>query len=133
MQVTRKQRRLTDVGRAGQPRDPSLEPDREPAVRRHPVAKRLQVAGERLRIEPTGSERRQVVLVAVQALAARRQLEPAEQQVEAVGVLRIDRIGVGVERSFDHRVAGHEYELGAVLAGGPVAQPALVRGREVRL
>ena len=44
VQVAREQRRLADVLRAGEPGDPALEPDCEPALRRHAVPERLQVA-----------------------------------------------------------------------------------------
>ena len=43
VQVAREERDLADVRRLDQPRHPALEPDREAAVRRHPVAERLQV------------------------------------------------------------------------------------------
>ena len=49
VQVAREQRDLADVRRAGQPGHPALEPDREPAVRRHAVPERLEVGRVRLR------------------------------------------------------------------------------------
>src|SRR5438128_2572373 len=44
MEIAREERRLADVRRPRQLGDPPLEADRETAVRRHPVAERLQVA-----------------------------------------------------------------------------------------
>ena len=57
-------------------------PMRETSVRRHAVAERLEVplVGRSVR---TG-QRVEVVVVAVQPLAAGHELQPAEEQVEAV-------------------------------------------------
>jgi hypothetical protein len=54
------------------------------------------------------------------------QLEPAEQQIEAVGRRRGLRAGVRVERSLGHRVASHEHEIRAVLDTSPHTEPAFV-------
>src|ERR1039457_4466101 len=45
VQITRKHRNLPDIGRAGQPGRPAFQPDRETAVRRHPVLEHLEVSG----------------------------------------------------------------------------------------
>ena len=90
IQVAREQRDLADVGGAGEAGDPAFESDGEAAVRRHAVAERLEVAGERR--EVVAVERGDVVVVAVQPLAAGDELEASEQQVEAV---RRSRVGPG--------------------------------------
>src|SRR2546423_969220 len=111
--VARKQRRLADVRRAREARDEALEPDREAAVRGHPVAERLQVALVRL---DGAVERGDVVLVPVQTLAPGDELEAAEEEVEAVRVLRPPRLGMRVEGPLRHREPGHEDELAELLA-----------------
>src|SRR5690242_11796407 len=60
--ITREERRLADVRRADHLRHEPLEAEREPAVRRHPVAERVQIAGERFCVEPARGERCEVVL-----------------------------------------------------------------------
>ncbi len=75
----------------------------------------------------------QVVLVQVQALPAGHQLGAAEKQVERVGVARVGRVRVGVERALDHRIAGDEEEVAAMRLLRPFAQPALVLRGQVRL
>src|SRR5262245_54542375 len=80
--VTREERRLPDVcGADGLGRQP-FEPEGEAAVRRHAVAERVQVGRERLGVEAAGGEGCGVVLVLVEALPARDDLEAAVQQVE---------------------------------------------------
>src|ERR1041384_3084916 len=61
----RGERRLADGGGAGEPGRPALEPEREAAVRRHPVSERLQVAVVGLDVPVEGGD---VVVVAVEAL-----------------------------------------------------------------
>src|SRR6185312_10706656 len=46
--VAREEGRLADVGGSDEPRGPALEPEREAAVGRHPVAEGLQVPLVRL-------------------------------------------------------------------------------------
>src|ERR1051326_8935734 len=81
--ITREERRLADVRSADRLRHEALEAEREAAVRRHPVAERVEIAGERLGVQAARRERSKVVLVAEQALAAGHDLEPAIEQVEA--------------------------------------------------
>src|SRR5204862_3267909 len=57
MKVAREERRLAEVSRADELRRPALETESEPAVRRHPVAERLEVRVERLRCLARGCER----------------------------------------------------------------------------
>src|SRR6187402_2454177 len=61
VEVTREQRDLTDVRRTGQSSHEALEADREAAVRRHPVPKRLEVALVRLDRLTHPGERGEVV------------------------------------------------------------------------
>src|SRR3954451_1788078 len=75
--VTREERRLADVRRADRLRDEALEPEGEAAVRRHPVTERVEVRGEGFCVHPARGECRDVVLVAMQALSAGDDLEPA--------------------------------------------------------
>src|SRR5688572_18938446 len=119
MDVPRERAYLTDVGRPGHPGDQPLEPDRETAMWWEAHLVRLDVLPHRLdRLAPLG-QRGDVVLVAVQTLPARDELEPAEEQVETVGVGGPGRVRVGVERALDHRVTRHEDEVAAVLAQAP--------------
>jgi hypothetical protein len=69
----------------------------------------------------------------VESLSAGDELEAAKDQIEAIRVLRTSGLRVCVERALDHRVADDEEEVGAVLAQGPVAEPALVCRGEVGL
>src|SRR5260221_5916504 len=101
-----------DVLRAREPGDPALEAEREAAVRGHPVPERLQVALVRPGWQAPRRQGRQVVLVAVEALAAGDDLEAAEEQVEAVRVFGPPRLGMRVERPLRHRIAGHDQETG---------------------
>src|SRR5438094_276122 len=57
----------------------------------------------------------------------------AEGKVEGVRALGSGRIGMRVERPLRHREADDEEEVRSMLATNPVAEPALVRGREVGL
>src|SRR4051794_2435991 len=109
--VTREERRLADVRRADRLCDEPLEPEGEAAVRRHAVTEGIEIRGEGLRVHATRSERRDVVLVAMQALAARHDLEAAVQQVEAARPLRPFRVLVCVERPLPRREAFDEDEL----------------------
>src|SRR5579859_237097 len=86
--VAREGRRELDVRHAGELHQQPLQPDGEAAVRRHAVAKRLQILRERLRGQPRPRQRRQVVGIAVQPLPPCHQLRAAKQQVERVGILR---------------------------------------------
>src|SRR4051794_10781627 len=83
--VTREERRLADVRRTDRLRDEPLEAEGEAAVRRHPVAERVEVRGEGLGGHPARRERRDVVVVAMQALSAGDDLQAAVQDVEATG------------------------------------------------
>src|SRR6266702_2101819 len=103
--VTRKQRRLADVPDTGRLRDEALQPEREAAVWRHPVSKRVEVRGERRLVEPARAKRRTVVVAAMQAMSAGDDLHPSVQQVEAPRPLGPVRIGVGVERPLRRREA----------------------------
>src|SRR5205085_10574619 len=125
--------RLADVLRADEARDPALQPDREAAVRRHPVLERLQVAVERRGILPGCGERSEVLLVAMQPLSACRQLEPAEDQVEAVRELRTTRIRMRVEGTLRQRETGDEHEVRAVLPLRPLPEQTLVRRSQIEL
>src|SRR5579875_1824972 len=78
-------------------------------------------------------EGRQVVFVAVQALTARDQFRTSKEQVEGIGELRSLWVWIGVKGAFAHGVADHEQEVAAKLLRGPLAQPALVLRRKVRL
>jgi len=100
----------------------------------HAVLERLKVGLERLQVSvPAAGRAVQVVLVQVQPLPAGHQLGAAEEQVERVGVTRVGRVRMGVERPLAHRVAHNEQEIGTVLCLRPLAQPAFVLGRKVRL
>src|SRR5215469_18777572 len=88
VQVTREERYLPNVCRAGQARRPALEAEREPAVRWHAMLEHLQVAGIRLKALAARSQRREVVLVPVQPLPSGDALCHAKQQVEYLRVLR---------------------------------------------
>src|SRR5580765_3985546 len=92
--VTREERGLADVRDADRLRHEALEAEGEAAVRRHPVAERVEVGRERHGIEPPGGERRDVVVVAVQALAACHDLEAAVEEGEAPRPLRTLRDGM---------------------------------------
>src|SRR5262245_31891687 len=133
MEVTREEGDLPDVRRPDEPCHPPLETDREAAMGRHAVLE----GGEVPLVEPglltAGRKRRHVVLVAVQSLPAGHQFEPAKKQVEGVGILRPCRIGMGIKRPLDHRIAGDGDELRAVLLHRPVGNPPLVRGCQVGL
>jgi hypothetical protein len=104
-----------------------------PYRKAHDVPEGLEVALERLLAEAAGLEGGHVILVAVQPLPARDHLEPAEDQVGAERVLWANRIGMRVEQPFLHRIADHEDEGAALLDSPPLADPALVRRRQVRL
>ena len=121
VQVAREQRDLPDVRSSGQLRGPALQPDREPAVRRHAVLEHLEVPGERRRVEAARGQGRQVVLVPMQPLAAGDDLRAAEQQVETIGVAGPSRVRVGIERLARQRISGDEQQVAAVLALGPLA------------
>src|SRR4051812_15752473 len=86
--VTREERRLADVRRPDRLRDESLQAESEAAVRRHPVTERIEVRGEGLVAHPARCERRDVVLVAMQALPPGHDLQAAVQEVEAARPLR---------------------------------------------
>ena len=102
-------------------------------MRRHPVLERLEVAVVRLEALAARGQRRDVILVPVQSLPAGDQLEAAEDEIEAVRELWPRWIGMCVERPLRHREAGDEEEVRSVLATSPIAEPALVCGREVGL
>src|SRR6478735_2976152 len=69
----------------------------------------------------------------MEPLSAGHQLRPAEEQVSRVRVFRARGIGMRIERPFAHWVARDEEEVAAMLGAHPLAQPALVLRREVRL
>src|SRR5262249_55877988 len=108
VQVTREQCHLPYVRRAGQQCRPPLEPDCEPAVRRHAVPEYLQVTRERPGVQAAIRKSGEVVLMPVQSLAARHDLGPAEEQIKTVGVTRPLRVAVGIERLGRQRIAGYE-------------------------
>jgi hypothetical protein len=108
-------------------RDEPLETEREAAVRRHSVAERVEVRGERRLVESSLGERRLVVRVNVQTLAAGDDLEPAVEQVEAARPLRPVGVRVRVERTLPRREAFDEDELSMLGADAP-----LVLGRQAR-
>src|SRR3954451_10972996 len=83
--------------------------------------------------EVVARERLQVVVVPVEPLSARDQLDTAEEQVEAVRDRRVVRIGVRVERPLAHGIARDEQEVRSVLLDRPRTEPAFVGGRQVGL
>src|SRR5690606_22532835 len=98
----------------------------ETAVRRHPMGEGGEIAGVRFGRLTAGRQSGQIVVVPVQPLPAGDQLQAAEEQVEAVRVLRSARLRMGVERALRHRVTGDEEEVAAVLIAGPLPQRSLV-------
>src|SRR5712692_10724051 len=124
--VTWEKRRLADVRETERLSHEPAQPEREAAVRRHPVPEGVEVPRERRLVQAALRERRAVVLVPVQALPAGHDLHAAIQQVEAAGPLRPLRIRMRVERPLRRREALDEDELAALLADAP-----LIRGREV--
>jgi hypothetical protein len=69
----------------------------------------------------------------VQALTAGYHFQPSEEEVEGVRAFGSGRIRKGIKRTLHQRVADDEQELGPVLPSCPVAEPALVARRQVRL
>ena len=59
-------------------------------MRRHAVAKRLEIAVEQVGALAGRFERREIVAIAVQSLPAGGELESAEEEVEAPGRTRAD-------------------------------------------
>ena len=92
-------------------------------MRRHPVAERVEVRREGLDVEAAGVERCDVVLVAMQPLAAGDDLEPPVEEVETARPLRPLGVGMRVERTLGCREALDEDQLAVV-----GADAALVRG-----
>src|SRR6266542_2094842 len=78
--VPREERRLADVAQPERLRHEPLEAEREAAVRRHPPAESVQVAGKRHLVQASCGERRRVVRVPVETLPAGDDLEPAIEQ-----------------------------------------------------
>src|SRR4051794_30633818 len=122
VQVAREESHLADVLGTCQPPDPPFQTDGEPAMRRHAVGEGVEVAGEDRGVGPRARHRRGVVGGSVQALPSRRQLEPAEEQVEAVAPALVTRLRVRVERPLAHRVALHRKEVRAVCRLRPLAE-----------
>src|SRR5688572_29144887 len=96
------------------------------------MTERLEIARERSLLDVPFAHGALVVLGAVQSLATRRDLYPAEQEIETVRVTGSMWVGMRVERTLFHRVADDEENVGSVNARRPVAEPALVSGCEVR-
>src|SRR5579884_806285 len=125
--VARKERRLAQVPDAQRLSDEARQTEREASVRRHPVAEPVEEAGERARVEPALAQGGEVVLVAVQPLAAADDLDAAVEQVEARRP-RLLRSRLRVERTLRAREALDEDELAAL-----GADPPLVLRRQIRL
>src|SRR5215471_20270742 len=85
VQVSGKERDVSDVVRAGQAAGPAFQADRESAVRRHAVGKGFKVAGVAGGVFAPCADRGEVVGVTVQPLPAGDEFQTAEEQVEAVG------------------------------------------------
>ena len=126
MLVAREERGLTNVGEAGELRDPALKTNRKPAVRWHPVAERVQVARQRVNALPTSGKDVNVVLIAMEPLSARHEFDTAKQQIKAIRKPRLPWVRVRVERSLHHRIADDEQELRTVLTYCPLPEPAFV-------
>src|SRR5207244_2704246 len=126
--VPREERRLADVRETQRLSHEPAQTEREAAVRRHPVSKRVEVGGEGRLVQAALCERRAVVLEAVETLPAGDDLHATVEQVEAARQVRPLWIGMRVERTLDHREALDEDELAVLLA-----DPPLVGGREVGL
>ena len=101
MQVAGEEGDAADIAGAGEAGRPAFQAHGEAAVRRHPGREDGQVGLVRARVLTALGQRGQVVGVPVQTLAAGDDLQPAEEQVEAVGVARPARFRVGVERALD--------------------------------
>src|SRR5579884_241986 len=116
--VAREERRLAEVADAERLRDETRQADREAAVRRHPVAERVEEAAKRRRVEAALAQSGEVIVVPVQALATADDLDAAVQQVEArrPGLLRA---GMRVERALRRREPLDEYELAVLGADAP--------------
>src|SRR5689334_418623 len=69
----------------------------------------------------------------MQALPSCDQLSTPEDQVKGVRVLWPARLWIGIEWTFGHRIAGDVEEIAAEFLLRPLAQPALVLWREIRL
>src|SRR5438034_9763828 len=106
--VTWEERCLADVRETERLRHEPAEPEREAAVRRHPVPEGVEIAGERRLVEAARRERRAVVLIAMEPLAARDDLQAAVEEVEAARSCRFRRVRVRVEGSLRHRAAVDE-------------------------
>src|SRR3954453_6313390 len=89
VQVSREERDLADVRRLDEPGDPTLQADREAAVRRDAAPEGLDVR----RVGGVGVaallERSDVVGISMQALGAADQLDAAEDQVERAAPVRV--------------------------------------------
>src|SRR5262249_16376232 len=113
--------------------DEAFQSNGESAFGWHAIAESLQKLGKGRFGHTARRQRRAVVLVAVQALTARYQLRPANNQIEGVRELRPLRDRIAVEWTLTDRIAGDIEKVATILSLRPLAQPALVLRREVWL
>src|SRR5579859_6312452 len=133
MDVPWERRGQFDVGHAEQLHEQAFGADGETSVRRHAILEGLQVIIKWLRWQFRLLQCRNIILVAMQTLPARDQFGAPENQVERVGVLRPLRVEVGIEWTLARRVARDVEEIAAKFLFRPLAQPAFVLRRQVRL
>ena len=74
-----------------------------------------------------------VVVIPVKPLRTTDQLDPAKDQVERPGKLRVGRVGMGVEGPARRRIALDDHEVAVMVLLGPAPQCAFVCRRQVGL
>ena len=92
----------------------------------HTIFESLKIEGELLWVEPATLDLGDHRVVVVDALTATIDLEPAEEQVEALAVGRVGLVGIGVEGALARREVGDKDEVAIMLLERPLADSALV-------
>src|SRR3989344_3636085 len=131
--VAREQGRLLHIAESAHLLCQSLETHAPAAVRRDAVFECLEVERELVGVKTFHPRAFDEILIVVPALSARRYLDAAEEEIEALRVARVLRILHRVERALGDRIVRDEDEVAVVLAPRPFAEPTLVLWVEVRL
>lgn len=125
--------RVAHVLEAEQVHRDALKPEAQTAVRGHAVFVRHEIPLEIVRIHAARAHLGDLFVVVVDALTTRRDLDAAEQKVEAERVFRIFRIVHRIERTLFGRIMGDEQEIAAELLLCPLAEDLLLFGLEVAI
>ena len=102
---------VANIGQPAQLHGQALQPDAQAAMGRQAAAVYADIAFKLSRVQSAGLHLGHLRVIIVDALAACRHLQPAEQQVETERFPGVVRVVHHIERTFGRGKMRHEHEF----------------------